>query len=334
MPPGLFYLRPAEETIGVNRSIGLAVLLAAAAGLSAGASPVLAQDWKGKARLDGKVINEKGEPITKAQLAFKFKGKEGPTVETDAKGRFAYYGFASGDWDVDVSAPGYVTRKTSVSLSELTRIPPMEIKLEALPPAPPVAAPGVPKDTKAEIIPILEHGNALLEQKDYAGARAEYEKALAAVPDNPIILRAIARTYYGEKKLDDAIATLKKAVEKDPADTDTILLLANLELEKGNVEEGKALLEKVPPQSIKDPGVFVNAGIVLLNKKNAAGAWEQFDRAVKIKPEEPDGYFYRGLASLQLKKKAEAKSDLEKYLQLDPNGSQSGDAKELLKSIK
>jgi Flp pilus assembly protein TadD len=310
------------------------VLCAALVALLAETAPAAAQDWKGKARLDGKVVNEKGEPIAKAQLVFRFKGRDGPTVVTDAKGRFAYYGFASGDWDIDVSAPGYMTRKTSITLSELTRIPPMESKLETQPEAPPAAAPGVPKDTKAEIIPIVEHGNALLEQKDYAGARAEYEKALAAVPDNPIILRAVARTYYGEKRLDDAIATLKKAVEKDPEDKDTILLLANLEIEKGNVEEGKALLEKVPPESIKDPGVFLNVGIVLLNKKNASGAWEQFDRAVKLKPDDADAYFYRGLAALQLKKKAEAKGDLEKYLQLDPNGSQAGDAKELLKSIK
>lgn len=310
--------------------------LAAFAALLAVAAAVPAQDWKGKARIDGKVVNEKGEPIAKARLAFKFKGKEGgPTTETDAKGRFAYYGFANGDWDVDVSAPGYVTFKSVIHLSELTRIPPMEIKLAAMPVAPPPGPDaGVPKDTKAEIIPMIERGNALLEQKDYAGARGEYEKALVAVPDNPIILRAIARTYYGEKNLDKAIETLKKAVEKDPADNDTILLLANLQLEKGNVEEGKALLDKVPPESIKDPGVYLNAGIVFLNKKNPTGAWEQFDKAVKLKPDDPDGYFYRGLAALQLKKKAEAKADLQKYVDLAPTGSQAADAKELLKSIK
>jgi Tfp pilus assembly protein PilF len=316
--------------------VGLVAALAALGG-ALGATPAAAQDWRGGARLDGKVINEKGEPIAKAQLVFRYKSKEGPTVQTDAKGRFAYFGFASGEWDIDVSAPGYVTRKTSVRLSELTRVPSMEIKLEAVPAAPPPGpggAAGVPKDTKAEIIPMIEKGNALLEQKDYAGARADYEKALAAVPDNPIILRAIARTYYAEKKLDDAIAALKKAVEKDPADTETLLLLANLQLENGNVEEGKALLDKVPAESVKDPAVFLNAGIVLLNKKNAAGAWEQFDKAVKMEADEADGYFYRGLAALQLKKKAEAKADLQKYVELAPNGSQAADARELLKSIR
>lgn len=316
-------------------SLVTAALFAALAAVTAGAPATMGQDWKGKGRLEGKVVNEKGEPVGKAQIVFKLHGKDaGPTVETDAKGRFAYFGFASGDWDVDVSAPGYVMRKTSVHISELTRTPPMEIKLEAQPQAPPAQATDVPKDTKAEIVPIIEKGNALLEQKNYAGARAEYEKALASVPDNPIILRAIARTYYGEKNLDGAISALKKANEKDPSDTDTTLLLANLELERGNVEEGKALLEKVPSESIKDPGILLNAGIVFLNKKNPAGAWEQFDRAVKVKPDEAEAYFYRGLAGMQLKKNAEAKADLQKYLQMEPNGAQAADAKELLKSIR
>jgi Tfp pilus assembly protein PilF len=332
MAAGLFLFMSREGTMGMDRFCKRAAAFAALLAFAAG---VQAQDWKGKARVDGKVVNEKGEPIAKAQLVFKLKGKDGPTTETDARGRFAYYGFANGDWDVDVSAPGYVTFKSVIHLSELTRVPPMEIKLAAMPAAPPPGPdPGVPKDTKAEIIPIIEHGNALLEQKDYAGARGEYEKALVSVPDNPIILRAIARTYYGEKKLDQAIETLKKAVDKDPADNDTILLLANLQLEKGNVEEGKALLDKVPPESIKDPGVYLNAGIVFLNKKNPTAAWEQFDKAVKLKPEEPDGYFYRGLAALQLKKNAEAKADLQRYLELVPTGAQAADAKDLLKSIK
>jgi Tfp pilus assembly protein PilF len=318
-----------------NRSWRRIASGAALVALFAFAAMVPAQDWKGKARLDGKVVNAKEEPVAKAQLHFQFKGKDGPTTETDSRGHFAYYGFASGDWDMDVSAPGYITFKTAVHLSELARIPPMEIKLEAMPVAPPPGPAAVsPKDTKAEIIPVIERGNALLEQKDYAGARGEYEKALAAVPDNPVILRAIARTWYGEKNLDKAIEALKLAAEKDPADNDTILLLANLQLEKGNVEEGKALLDKVPPESVKDPGVYLNAGIVFLNKKNPAGAWEQFDKAVKLKPEDPDGYFYRGLAALQLRKNADAKADLQKYLQLDPNGGQAADAKDLLKSIK
>jgi Flp pilus assembly protein TadD len=334
VPPGFFLQRRVDETMNLDRLPRRALLAAALAAALAGAGPAAAQDWKGKARLDGKIVNEKGEPIPKAQLVFRLKGRDGPTVESDSKGHFAYYGFSSGDWDVDISAPGYVTRRTTVHLSELARIPPMEIKLEKAAEAPPAAAPAAPKDVKSEVVPMIEKGNALLEQKDFAGARAEYERALAQVPDNSAILRAVARTYYGEKKFDEAIATLKKAYELAPEDTGTALLLANLELERGNVEEGKALLDKIPLESVKDPGVYLNAGIVFLNKKNPAGAWEQFDRAVRIKGDDPEAYFYRGLAGLQLKKNAEARVDFQKYLELEPTGPQAADAKDLLKSIK
>src|SRR5262249_18892862 len=168
-------------------------------------------------------------------------------------------------------------------------------------------------------------GTQLLDAKDYAGAREQYEKALAQVPGNAAILRGIARCQYGEKKTDEAIATLKTVLEKEPNDTSTTLLLANLQLEAGKLEDGKATLAKVPPDAIKDPGVYINLGVLMLNKKEAQSAWEQFDRAVKLKPDEADAYFYRGLAAYQAKRKPEAKADFQKYLELAPTGDQAND---------
>jgi tetratricopeptide (TPR) repeat protein len=305
----------------------------AATVLVAEAPPLAGQDWKGKARIDGRVVNEKGEPIVGAKLSLR-KGGVGPDIVTDKKGRWAYLGLGNGEWSIDVAAPGYLVEKTSVQLSELYRLPPMVIRLERAPEAAPPPQAVVPRDTSAEVIASVERGNQLLEQKNYAAARTEYEKALAAVPDNPVILRGIAQTWYGEKKIDEAIATLKRVVELDPADAAGPLLLASLLLEKGNLEEAKTVLARLPPESIKDPAVYVNFGVLLLNQKRPAEAWGYFDQAVRIAPSDADSYFYRGLTALQLKKKAEAKADLEKYLELAPTGDQAPDAKELLKSVK
>lgn len=293
-------------------------------------SPAAAQQWTGKARIEGKVANEKGEPIAGAVVQLRH-GKEGPEVKTDKNGRWAYLGLMGGSWDVDVSAPGYETLRTTVQLSEINRIPPMIIKLKAEAPRP---APEIPKSAAPDVIPILQKGNELLEAKDYAGAREQYEKALEIVPGNAAILRGIARAWYGEKKKDEAIATLKRVLEIEPGDTDTALLLANVQLEQGQLEDGKATLAKVPAEAIKDPGIYVNLGVVLLNKKQPKDAWEEFDKAVKLKPDDADSYFYRGLAAYQSKKKAEAKADFQKYLELAPSGDQAKDAGELLRSIK
>jgi tetratricopeptide (TPR) repeat protein len=301
--------------------------------LAAGALSLSAQDWRGKARVDGRVLNEKGEGIPDAKLTFRRNGAGPEAVVTKKNGRWAYLGLAGGTWEVDVEAPGYMPYKTTVQLSEVDRFPSMDIKLQPAPKAAPKADP-VPKNAAAEVIPILEHGNQLLLAKDFAGARAEYEKGLAAIPNNPIILKAIAQTYYGEKNLDKAIETLQKVVGIDPTDTTAQVLLGELQLEKGNVDEGQAILAKLPPDTITDSAVYVNLGIVLLNKKRVQEAWEYFDKAVKLAPAEADTYYYRGLTEMQLKKKAEARADFQKYLELAPTGDYAADVKEYLKSLK
>jgi tetratricopeptide (TPR) repeat protein len=80
--------------------------------------------------------------------------------------------------------------------------------------------------------------------------------------------------------------------------------------------------------------VYVNLGILLLNKKKAEDAWEYFDKAVKLAPAEADTYYYRGLTEMQLKKKPEARADFQKYLELAPTGDYAADVKEYLKSLK
>jgi tetratricopeptide (TPR) repeat protein len=214
----------------------------------------------------------------------------------------------------------------------------MDIKLQAAPKAEPQPAAGAaPKGASPDAIPILTHGNELLQAKDYAGARAEYEKALGMIPadSSAPVHRAIAQTYYGEKKMDEAIAELQKVIAIDATDSTALLLLADLQIEKGNFEEGKATLAKLPPESIKDPGVYTNLGIIMLNKKKAEDAWTYFDQAVKIAPTDADVYYYRGLAAYQMKnKKAEAKADFQKYLELAPQGENAADVKEYLKTLK
>lgn len=299
----------------------------------AGVLSLSAQEWRGKARVDGRVLNDKGEGIGNAKLTFRRNGAGPEAVMSKSNGRWAYLGLASGSWDIDVEAPGYMPFKTTVQLSEVDRVPSMTIQLKPEPKAAPKAE-GVPKNAAADVIPILEHGNALLQAKDFAGARAEYEKGLAAIPNNAVILRAIAQTYYGEKNLDKAIETLQKVLAIEPTDTTAQLLLGQMQLEKGNLDEGQATIAKLPPDAIQDSAVYANLGILLLNKKRVDDAWGYFDKAVKLAPTEADNYYYRGLAEMQGKKKAEAKADFQKYLELAPTGDYATDVKEYIKGLK
>ena len=51
------------------------------------------------------------------------------------------------------------------------------------------------------------------------------------------------------------------------------------------------------------------------------------------KPDLPEAYYYRGLARLQQKKNTEAKADFQKALELDPNGPDAKDIRDILKSM-
>lgn len=302
----------------------------------------LAQDWRGgRARVEGAVKNEKGEPIVGCKVAMRWgrSSHGGPDLTTDASGKFAIFGLAGGPWDVDFEAAGYQVKKISVSLQEGGHNPAIEVQLEPQPQAQapaPAAAPQVlvgGKKISKETAEAIEAGNAAMAARNWSGARENYLKAIAELPDNGALLERIAGTYLADNKPDEALSYAKQAAEKDPNDAVAWRMVAEIELQKGNLEAGQAALAKVPADKIKDPQPYLNVGILLMNKKKPAEAVAALDRAIEIKPDLPDAYYYRGLCYMQLKKNAEAKADLRKALELAPDGPDAKDIKDLLKTL-
>ena len=301
-----------------------------------------AQDWRGgRARVEGTVKNEKGEPIEGCKVAMRWgrSSHGGPDLTTDAKGRFAIFGVQGGPWDVDFDATGYLAKKINVSLQETGRNPPIDVQLDPAPKAEapaPVAAPQIlvgGKKISKETADAVEAGNAALAAKNWSAARDNYLKASAELPDNGALLERIGATYLAENKPDEALKYARQATEKDPSDAVAWRMVAEIELQKGNLEAGQAALDKVPPDKIKDPQAYLNIGILYLNKKKPAEAVGALDKAIAIKPDSADAYYYRGLCQMQLKKNAEAKADLRKALELAPDGPDAKDIKDLLKTL-
>jgi len=296
------------------------------------AAELPAQDWRGKARVDGWVKDKSGKPVAGATVTLARPKGGGTSIQTNDKGYWAILGLANGPWNIDVSAKGFETRKVTVQLSEGTRIPPMEILLE--PAAAPAAGAAAPNQAAAEMKAAVEEGNRLLTEKKYAEARAQYEKALTAIPDNAALLKGIAQTYHGENNRAKAIETLRKVQQLDPGDNDNRMLLASMLLEDGKLDEGQQLLEGLPPGSVKDPAVYTNVGILFMNKNNPTQAQAYFTKAIELDATQADAYYYRGLSYLGAKKTAEAKTDFKKYLELKPQGEEAKEVREILQTLK
>jgi tetratricopeptide (TPR) repeat protein len=315
----------------IRKALLIAVMLAAPA--------LHAQDWKGNARVEGVVRDESGNPVVGAKVQLHMAGRsEGPSAKTDKKGRWAMLGLRGGDWDVDVTADGYLQKQLGgVHLSELERIPPIEMKLQkAVVQEAPAETTKTGGGLPPEIVAAVKQGDELMQQQKWAEAAAEYEKAVAnpTLADHVGLMMQMARAYHGAKQEAKSMDMLKKVLAKEPDNVAALLLLGNASLEKGDLDAGKAYLDKVPPASITDPGTYINVGILYMNKKKPGDAEDYFGRAINLDPNSHLGYYYRGLARVQGQKWADAKADLNKVVQLAPDSAEAKEAKELLGSMK
>ena len=317
--------------------------LAAAAIAGLLALPSLAQEWRGgRARIDGVVKNEKGEPIPGAKVSLRWgkSGHGGPDLTTDKSGRWSTAGLVGGPWDVDFEAAGYAPKKIQIQLSEGGRNETVSIEMEPQKVQAPAAGAPAPepaimvdgKKISKETAAAIEAGNAAMNEKNWPSARENYAKALTEVPDNAALLLRIAFAYLGEGNKDEAVRYAHMAADKSPGDSSPWQLIAEVEIQRGNAEAGLEALSKVPPEKILDSGLYLNAGVLLYNKKKLAEAEPAFDKAIAIKPD-PTAYYYRGLTRYGEKKTKEAKEDFQKALELAPDGPDAKEIKDLLKSI-
>jgi len=319
----------------------LAVSLVCVAALS-----VSAQAWKGMARIQGTILDEAGEPIKGASVTLKSVRDGGgpPAILTDARGRWAALGLSGGAWDLDVVTDGYLKKSTRVQLSELDRLPPMKIQLEAAPPPEPAQA-AAPEETReaiqvggVEISPetanALEAANTFMREQKWKEAAAEYEKAIAVLSTNTSLKFALARAYYGGGEIAKAIVQVREIHTGDPGNITAATLLADMLLESGKVDEAKTVLAAVPAGAITDVNTLINLGIRFTNQNRSQEALTYFNEAVGVAPDVAATFYYRGLAHLQLKKMAEAKADLKKVIEMGPEAPEAKDARELLAQMK
>lgn len=316
----------------------------AAAVLCLAATLFAGEDWRGNNRLAGLVVDKNsGKPVANAKIMLRKGNSGGPDVTGDSSGKWAMLGLSSGQWNLDVAAPGYVTRQLSLTIVENQRIPTMKIELEPQAAAPQPSADAAPAATEQvkiggqvvskDIADAVEAGNAALAAKSYKDAVSDYEKAVAALPTFTPLKFALARAYYGAGDLPKATAAMEDLYKGEPANAQYASLYANFLLEGGQLDKAKEVIEKVPDGSL-DMNTLLNAGIALMNKKQPGAAVTYFTKAIALDPKSHLGYYYRGLAHIQQNKPKDAKPDLQKVLELAPSSDEAKEATEYLKSIK
>jgi tetratricopeptide (TPR) repeat protein len=285
-----------------------------------------AQDWRGAGRIEGVVQDESGQPIADATIKAECPKRGGTTLKSDKKGRFVLGGVVGCNWAFDVEAAGYEAKKISVNLpGESARLQPVKVPLK--------------KASAASASPELQaaaaKADAAYKEGRFADARAEYEKLLALRPDlAPTIYQQMGFSYVQEKQFDKAVESLEKVLAADPGNAAVRSIAAQAALEGKMVDKARSLLSTLDESQVQSADVFFNMGINFFNAGEAQDAITYFGKAIAKDPAHVDAYYRRALAYLGQGKSAEAKTDLQKVVELQPDGEMGAAAKKALEQIK
>jgi dienelactone hydrolase len=164
-------------------------------------------------------------------------------TRTDAKGRFVLLDVPPGTWPIRVSAPGFLPSEGIVRGGG--KAVALAIELRSIDEGSPHFAEG---DPQRMAVDWLERGNALLDQGRTEAARAEYERAFRILPPEgrSAALRAVARTYWLERRVADAVRAIEEALLADHASSETAQLYRVLMGELGRQADAERFLADLP----------------------------------------------------------------------------------------
>jgi len=161
-------------------------------------------------------------------------------------------------------------------------------------------------------------------------AIAKMEEAVAAKPDLTAGYQALAKLYVRTKNYDKAIDRANKVLEIDTDNQEMFGVLADSYTAKGDKVKAAEYRKKLPA----DAAAMFNDAAHLINSGKDAEAEPLLKGAIAANDKFAQAYYELGMLYVRTQKNADAKVNLQKYLELEPNGKDAPTAKEMLNYVK
>ncbi len=287
-----------------------------------------------QARLKGKVTDASGNPIDGATITVTtpnlrlFK----VTLKTDKKGEYGtIINDATMPYHLRFEKEGFVPMEVDKKVP-VGEVGVVDAKLQSTTQAGAAAAAAPSPSDQAALL--FNEGVDLLNAGNKAAAEVKFLEAVGKNPDLPQGWQALTSLAYEKKDWAKTLDYGQKAVELDPSLAQIYGVLASAAQQTGDKKaaaEWQAKFESANPDT---PESLYNKGVDAYNKKKIKDAEALLQKAVDAKPDFALAHFWLGMVSFNLNKKAAAREHLEKYLSLDPNGSEAATAKEILPLVK
>lgn len=193
------------------------------------------------------------------------------------------------------------------------------------------AAAAAPATAKANpAVAAYNEGAELANAGKIPEAIAKLEEAVAAKPDLTAGYEALAKLYLRNKNYDKAIDRANKVLEIDSDNQDMFVTLAEAYTAKGDKAKAAEYRKKLPA----DASSMFNDAAHLINSGKDAEAEPLLKGAIAANDKFAAAYYELGMLYVRTQKNADAKTNLQKYLELEPNGKDAATAKEMLNYVK
>jgi tetratricopeptide (TPR) repeat protein len=161
-------------------------------------------------------------------------------------------------------------------------------------------------------------------------AIAKLEQAVTVKPDLTAGYEALAKLYVRNKDYDKAINRANKVLEIDTDNEGMFGVLADSYTAKGDKVKAAEYRKKLPA----DAASMFNDAAHLINSGKDAEAEPLLKSAIAANDKFAAAYYELGMLDVRMQKNADAKTNLQKYLELEPNGKDAATAKEMLNYVK
>ncbi|HEX3108385.1 MAG TPA: tetratricopeptide repeat protein [Thermoanaerobaculia bacterium] len=286
----------------------------------------------GEARINGKVVDAvTKEPIAGATVLMTSVKGAGRTFKQEYKidkdGTYAIFVLdGTIKYDIVYSAPGHTSEAFNDVKLKLGEPNKKDVELK---PAAGETAKAAPAKADPAVAAYNE-GAQLANAGKVDEAIAKMEEAVAVKPELIAGHEALAGLYLRKKEYPKAIASANKALEYDTDNADMAEVLYNAYTATGDTAKAAEYKKKMPA----NPSVLFNDAAKLINSQKDNEAEPLLKQAIAADGKFAPAYYELGMIYVRSGKNAEAKTNLQKYIELAPTGHDVATAKEMLNYIK
>jgi tetratricopeptide (TPR) repeat protein len=302
-------------------------------------SQAWAQAGRGTARVNGAVIDDKGNPLPSVKVVMTLIDSK-QQIEREAtankNGEWVILGLGTGNWVITASAVGYMPDTKQIYVYQLEKNPKIILKLKKV----------VSVDTSIvqdeASLEFLEKGNQFFSEKKYDESLTCYQKFLEMNPKAYQTYLSIGNCYREKEDLEKALESFAKVLESAKKDerlgkemtAKALAGIGDCHLKKGDYEAAQNVFKQSIEMSPDDEILAFNVGEIYFSNQKIDEALHYFELAAQIKPSWSDPYLKLGYVYLNKGDNAKAIENFEKFLKLEPDSERSALVRNIINTIK